>query len=215
MCSISWMRKKPIKNQPARVAFYWVLTHPKKSVTFLTRSHQICLKLHPEEDLGELSPKTLSRASNEARKASKNAFLNIANFFACGGLLNYIAQKNGSKPHQEHSPSPTPTNGRAVSKGNQSTYTRPPRAFSVSLDALLHRTFKTTPRRPITKCIPGHHRTKNTRPTKQPTGGNVIKRTFTNEIRISYFRLSDRKTRFDRKIVKKKWTVFFGCVRHQ
>ena len=58
------------------------------------------LKIHPEEDLGALSPFSVLRAPHEARKASKNAF--------------FVFRKNRRlrRPNQiktHHKPHPTPT----------------------------------------------------------------------------------------------------------
>ena len=57
------------------------------------------LKIHPEEDLGALSPFSVLRAPHEARKASKNVFFVFRKIDACGGQIR----------ETHHKPHPTPT----------------------------------------------------------------------------------------------------------
>ena len=90
--------------QSFRMAFYRYITDPKQ---LTGKMHRICPKIHQKEDLGVLSSKTQPRASNEARKATKNAFLVFGNFGACGGRILTIKKKHPPGPFTI--PSETPS----------------------------------------------------------------------------------------------------------
>ena len=82
------------------------------------------LKIHPEEDLGALSPFSVLRAPHEARKASKNAF--------------FVFRKNRRlrRPNHIHPPQATPNTHKNTHHANHPPHTS--QAIQTTDPAILH-----------------------------------------------------------------------------